>query len=162
MVEPLESENKALPVSTMDIDKSEENILKVDPKDFQYDETSDTIIPLNIEAFEKLIEEHPSVHTLKRDDKRDGKVTKLKEKILDTLKLVERKKRDLSCESIGSDCSGWGHSGSLSDREKSPDVRGETRLRSEDDEPVPDAKKSLRNSRSILRPPKIVISKQQK
>ena len=162
MVEPVESEMENKEVSNTVTDKPEENILKVDPNDFQYDETSDTIIPLNIEAFEKLIEEHPSVHTLKRDDKRDGKVAKLKEKVLDTLKLDERKKRDLSCESIKSDCSGWGHSGSLSDREKSPDVRGATRLRSEDDEPVPDAKKSLRNSRSTLRPPKIVISKQQK
>ena len=109
-----------------------------------------------------MIEEHPSVHTLKRDNKRDGKVANLKKKILDTLKVEEKKKRDLSCDSIRSDCSGWGLGGAGSDRERSPGSRGETRQRSEDEEPESQVKKSMRKSRTILKPPKIVLSKQQK
>ena len=165
MVEPVESEleDKEVVESNMvAATNSEDNILQVDPNDFEYDVTSDTMVPLNLEAFEKMIEEHPSVHTLKRDDKRDGKVANLKKKILNTLKVNERKTRDLSCESVKSDCSGWGHGGSASDREKSPDIRGATRPRSDDEDNEPEAKKSQRISRTILRPPKIVISKQKK
>ena len=142
--------------------RPEHNILQVDPNDFDYDVASDTLKPRNLEAFEQMIEEHPSVHTLKRDDKREGKVANLKKKILDTLKVEERKKRDLSCDSVKSDCSGWGLGGAGSDRDKSPGSRGETRHRSEDEEMESQVKKSMRKSRKILKPPKIVLSKQQK
>ena len=106
-----------------------------------------------------MIEEHPSVNTLRRDDKRDSKVANLKQKIFDTLKVEEKKKRDLSCESVRSDCSGWGHGGGTSDRDISPISRGETRPRSEgDDEEISKPQKSRRQSRAVLRPPKIVLS----
>ena len=71
-------------------------------------------------------------------------------------------RRNNEISAVKSGCSVWGHGGGESDREKSPDIRGATRARSDDDEHEPIAKKSVRNSRSILRPPKIVISKQQK
>ena len=88
------------------------------------------------------------------------KVEKLKEKVLNTLKVSEKKKRDLSCESVRSGCSGWGPGGSSSERDLSTDSRGEIRQRSEDEEFKEDQpSKSLRRSRSLLQPPKIVISK---
>ena len=136
------------------------NVLKVNPSDFDYDEVNDTILPKNVQDFDKLIEEHPSVNTLKRDDKRESKVSNLKKKILDTLKVEEKKRRDLSCESVKSGCSGWGQGGEGSDRELSPS-RGATRPRSDDEE---DSKplKSRRQSRPVLKPPKIVLSQKEK
>ena len=139
------------------------NILNVNPDDFEYDLQNDTVNAKNLEAFDKMIEEHPSVHTLKRDSKREKKIENLKKKIFDTLKVNERKKRDLSCDSVRSDCSGWDQGGT-SDGEKRSDSsnRGATRPRSDDDEKEPDRKKSMRNSRTVLKPPKIVISKTEK
>ena len=134
----------------------EENNIKIDPNDFHYDVTSDTITPKNHEAFEKLVKEHPSVHTMKRDSKREIKIANLKKKILDTVKVQERRKRDISCESVRSDCSGWGRSNDS--RDKSTDSRGEVRPRSEDEEPNNHAKK--RASRQVLKPPKIILSQQ--
>ena len=140
-------------------DSAEDNILKVDPDDFVYDEKNDTIQPKDQAAFDTLLEKHPSVNNLKRDNKRNQKVEKLKEKVLNTLKVIEKKKRDLSCESVRSGCSGWGPGGSSSERDLSAD-RGEIRQRSEDEEFKEDQpSKSLRRSRSLLQPPKIVISK---
>ena len=88
------------------VEQLTDNILKVDPSDFVYDENTDTIKPIIVNAFENLVENHPSVHKLKRGDKRDEKVAGLKTKVLDTLKVKERRNRDLSTESINSDCSG--------------------------------------------------------
>ena len=65
------------------------------------------------------------MNTLKRDNKRDQRVASLKEKVLNTLKVSEKKKRDLSCESVRSGCSGWGPGGTSSDRDLSSDSRGE-------------------------------------
>ena len=62
-----------------------ENILKIDPNDFEYDAENDTINAKDLATFEKMIEEHPSVHTLRRDTKRDKKIANLKQKIFDTL-----------------------------------------------------------------------------
>ena len=86
--------------------------------------------------------------------KHDGKVANLKKKVLNTLKVEEQRKRDLSCESIKSNCSGWGD-----DPNSDSEVRGETRNRSDDDESEPDPKKQLRQSRKLLKPPKIVLTK---
>ena len=141
---------------------TEDSILNVNPGDFDYDEASDTVTPRNAKDFDNLIEEHPSVNTLKRDEKRDGKVANLKKKILDTLKVEERKNRDLSCDSVKSDCSGWGLGGDNSDREKSPSIRGETRPRSEDEENGSKPNKSIRKSRPVLKAPKIVLFKNTK
>ena len=91
-------EDEASEVST------DEDILKVDPSDFVYDESTDTIKPVNEDAFVELVENHPTVHKLRRGDKRDEKIAGLKTKVLDTLKVKERRNRDLSCESIKSDC----------------------------------------------------------
>ena len=74
-------------------------VLKINPSEFEYDQNSDTVKPKNKKAFEKLIDQHPTVHTLKRGENRDRKVAGLKAKVLDTLKVAERKKRDLSCDS---------------------------------------------------------------
>ena len=131
-----------------------ENILNVDPNDFMYDETSGIVRPKSLEQFDQLIEKHPSVNKLRRDDKRDGKVANLKKKVLNTLKVDEQKKRDLSCDSIKSDCSAWGNDGN-SDTE----IRGETRNRSDDETIEPDRKKQVRQSRQLLKPPKIVLTK---
>ena len=131
----------------------EENILKVDPNDFEYDELNDTMKPKNIEAFNSLVNKHPSVNKIRQDNKREQKIENLKEKVLDTLKVSERRGRDLSCESVRSGCSGWG------DRDRSTDSRGEVRPRSEDDEPsLTQPKKSYRKSRSLINPPKIVVT----
>ena len=93
------------------------------------------------------------VNKLKRDTKRDEKVEKLKVKVLDTLKVRERKDRDLSCESVKSGISDWGDTDINTER-------GSTRFRSDDsDTDNPNPKKSSRKSRPILKPPKIVISK---
>ena len=67
--------------------------------------------PRNVAAFDQMVEKHPSVDKLKRDSKHEGKVDNLKKKILDTLKVEEKKKSDLSVESVRSDCSGWGNDG---------------------------------------------------
>ena len=116
-----------------------------------------TMKPRNVEEFDNMVEKHHTVDKLKGDDKRESKVANLKKKILDTLKVEEKKKRDLSCESVKSDCSGWGQGGANSDRERSLDIRGEIRNRSEDEELEPKAKKTLRKSRQLLRPPKIIL-----
>ena len=103
--------------STEEIIPVEENVLKVNPDDFDYDEKNDIMKPRNAFAY---VEKHPSVDKLKRDNKREGKVANLKKKILDTLKVEEKKKRDLSVESVRSGCSDWGNdgAGSVSDREQ--------------------------------------------
>ena len=129
--------------------EAEVPILNVDPGDFIYDEISDSVSPKNTTEFDKMIEEHSSVNTLKRDDKREGKVANLKKKILDSLKVEERKRRDLSCESISSDCSGWGQGEAISDRDRSPGNRGEVRLRSDDEDNSTKPSKSSRKSRTV-------------
>ena len=86
----------------------QEDILKIDPSDLIYDENTDTVKPVDVKAFEELVEQHPSVHKLKRDDKHDEKIAGLKTKVLQTLKVKERRHRDLSSDSVKSDCSGWG------------------------------------------------------
>ena len=79
--------------STNSDDKQEElNILKVNPDDFIYDDKNDTIVPKSLDDFDNLVEKHPSVNKLKRDNKREEKVAKLKGKVLDTLKVRERRK----------------------------------------------------------------------
>ena len=67
----------------------------------------DKIIPKDHLAFDKFVETHPTVNKLKRDKTRDEKVASLKEKVLETLKVHEKKKRDISCDSVKSGCSGW-------------------------------------------------------
>ena len=79
---------------------SSENILKVDPSDFVYDEVTDTIKPVDVKAFEVLVENHPYVYKLKRGDKRDDKIAGLKTKVLDTLKVKERRNRDLTASKV--------------------------------------------------------------
>ena len=131
-----------------------EDVLNVDPANFTYDENTDTVKPVDEKAFEELVEQHPSVHKLKRDDKREEKIAGLKTKVLQTLKVKERKHTDLSCDSIKIDCSGWGGN-------EHSDSRGEVRPRppSGDEENLESAKKSHRQTRPLLRPPKILISK---
>jgi hypothetical protein len=112
MVEILvpEVDNKVMVVDDSKVDPTVEdntNILKVNPADFDYDVDNDTMKPRNVEEFDNMVEKHPTVDKLKGDDKRESKVANLKKKILDTLKVEEKKKRDLSCESVKSDCSGW-------------------------------------------------------
>ena len=104
------------PIHIPENKNDEATFINVDPDDFVYDAKNDTIVPKNVDAFENLVEHHPSLIKLKRDNKRDEKVAKLKGKVLDTLKVMERKKRDLSCDSVKSWTSDWG---STSDREKS-------------------------------------------
>ena len=135
---------------------SSENILKVDPSDFVYDEVTDTIKPVDVKAFEVLVENHPSVHKLKRGDKRDDKIAGLKTKVLDTLKVKERRNRDLSCDSIKSDCSGWSMS---SNRDKSTDSRGSVRCGSEEDLTLHAAKKPHKSRSPTIKPPTILVSK---
>ena len=53
-------------------------MLKVSPDDFDYDEKNDIMKPRN--AFDLMVEKHPSVDKLKRDNKREGKVANLKKK----------------------------------------------------------------------------------
>ena len=108
MVEILEPE--VIVVEDSKVDPTVEdntNILKVNPADFDYDVDNDTMKPRNVEEFDNMVEKHHTVDKLKGDDKRESKVANLKKKILDTLKVEEKKKRDLSCESVKSDCSGW-------------------------------------------------------
>ena len=143
-------------------DDSTDNTLKIDPNDFVYDETTDTVKPLNVNAFEELVEKHPSVHKLRRGDKRDEKIAGLKSKVLQTLKVTERKKRSLSCDSIKSGCSGWGVDEvnlDSKERDSSTDSRGKVRRRSEDEIHSKAAKKPHHQRKTILQPPKIVISK---
>ena len=167
MIEEVESEIDSKDVDreeakkdTVDLadKKEEDNILKVNPEDFDYDEVNDIVKPRSAKAFDDLVEKHPSVDKLKRDNKRDMKVAELKKKILDTLRVEEKKKRDLSCESVRSGCSSWGNGGAGSERDRSSDSRGEIRMRSDDENPGPKPKKSQRKTRSLLKPPKIVIS----
>ena len=131
-----------------------ENVLKVDPADYIYDEENDAVKPKDNDAFDKLVEQHPTVHKLKRGDTRDEKIAGLKTKVLDTLKVVERKKRDMSYDSVKSGCSGW-------DKERglSTDSRGEIRQRSDDEDDHVKPKKTQRPSRPLLRPPKILVTK---
>ena len=135
----------------------EDNILKVNPVDFIYDEVTDTIKPLDTKVFEALVEDHPAVHKLRRGDKRDEKIAALKTKVLDTLKVTERRKRNLSCESISSDCPGWGLEDPNPARDQS---RGSVRKRSEEENLPHVAKKPHHQSRPLLKPPKILVSKQ--
>ena len=106
----------------------------------------------------KIVENHPSVHKLKRGDKREEKITGLKAKVLQTLKVTERKKRSLSCENIRSGCSGWGMEETSLNRDKSTDSRGSVRNRSEDEENPKAPKKLNQQKKPILNPPKILIS----
>ena len=131
------------------------NILKVDPGDFEYDLKSDTVKPKNKKAFDNLVEQHPTVHTLRRGDNRDKKVAGLKAKVLDTLKVAERRKRALSCESLKSECSGWGVDDCSRERSGS---RGQVRPRSEDEHSDLGSKKHTSQTKPILQPPKIVLS----
>ena len=133
------------------------NILKVNPSQFVYDEQTDSVNPINSTAFDKLVESHPSVHKLRRGDKRDEKIAGLKSKVLDTLKVKERRKRDLSAESVKSECPGWDMD-ETKHREKSTDSRGSVRPRSEDDHSIQVSKKLHHQARPPLKPPKILIS----
>ena len=156
MVEEEDSLDDGLDPIVPENKNDEATFLKVDPDDFVYDAKNDTIVPKNVDAFENLVEHHPSLNKLKRDNKRDEKDAKLKGKVLDTVKVVERKKRNLSCDSVKSWTSDWG---STSDREKSSE-RGSTRPRSEDSDPEHHKpNKTLRKSRAVLLPPKIIVSK---
>ena len=134
--------------------------MKIDPSDFVYDEKADAIIPKDVKEFDKSIEHHPTVHKLKRGDKRDEKVAALKSKVLKTLKVKERKKRDLSCESVRSGCSGWDGDEDTRDRSSSVGSRGSVRPRSDDEDELQRAKKSAHQHQPILRPPKIILSSQ--
>ena len=82
------------------------------------------------------------------------KINDLKKKVLDKLKVEEVRKRDISCDSVKSDCSAWG------DGQSDTETRGETRGRSDDDEAEPNSMKKVRQSRNLLKPPKIVLTKQ--
>ena len=130
-------------------------VLKVDPAEFEYDQNSDTVEPKNKKAFEKLIDQHPTVHNLKKGDNCDRKVAGLKEKVLDTLKVAERRKRELSCDSLKSECSGWGVDDRSRDRSGS---RGQIRARSDDDLSDLENKKPSSQMKPILQPPKIILS----
>ena len=135
-----------------------ENLL-VNPEEFDYDPISDTIKPRDEKAFDNLVEQHPAVNTLKRGNNRDRKIAGLKAKVLDTLKVVERKKRDLSCESIESECAGWSQDENFRERSLS---RGTIRARSDDEGQGKENKKQNREYKNLPIPPKIVISKNQK
>ena len=137
----------------VDSEEIDEPVLKVNPADFDYDETSDTVKPKDTNAFDTLIEHHPTVHKLKRGDKRDKKVAGLKAKVLDTLKVAEKKKRHLSCDSVKSDCSGWGENDY---KERNPS-RGRVRQRSEESKDQ-ESKKSKSLKKTVLLPPKIILS----
>ena len=155
--EQLKKENEDAS-SKVDTQETAEPALKIDPTDFDYDETNNTIKPKNKKAFESLIEHHPTVDKLRRGDKRDKKVAGLKAKVLDTLKVAERRKRNLSCDSVRSDCSGWGDE-NFRERELSTDSsQGRVRKRSEDDFADLEPKKSNRQTKPILLPPKIILS----
>ena len=82
MTEELELEESDLG----NVIQTEENILKVDPDDFENDEAKDVIKPKDQAAFDSLLDKHPSVYKLKRDNKRDQKISNLKEKVLHTLR----------------------------------------------------------------------------
>ena len=132
------------------------NTLEVNPEDFEYDADHDKMVPKDNEAFEKMVDMHPAVNKLKRDAHRDEKVANLKKKVLETLKVNEKKKRDISCESVKSECLGWD-----SGRSSSIDSRGKIRNRSDDSDdggPQPKSEKQSRKSRSLLKPPKIVLT----
>ena len=118
--------NQDTPVSD-----SIENILKVNPADFEYDEITDTV---------KL--------KLKRGAICDEKIVHLKSKVLQTLKLVERRKRDLSCESVKSTSSNWDVDDTSRARDSSTVSRGCVRNRSESEDDLPDEKKTQHQSRS--------------
>ena len=51
----------------VDSEEIEEPVLKVNPADFDYDETSDTVKPKDTNAFDTLIEHHPTVHKLQKE-----------------------------------------------------------------------------------------------
>ena len=151
MTEELETEEHELETSGK---TNDDNILKVNPNDFEYDEENDVMKRKDQAAFDSMLDKHPSVNKLKRDNKRDQKIENLKEKVLITLKVSERKNRDLSCESVRSGCSGWG------DRDRSTDSRGEVRPRSDDEENEhQNLPKKERRSKPLLNPSKIVITK---
>ena len=126
-----------------------------------YDEDNDQMIPKNKEAFEKLVEMHPTVNKLKRDVNRDEKVANLKAKVLETLKVNEKKKRDLSCESVKSGCLGWDSGAAESERRSADGSRSRTRNRSgnsDDESNQSKPSKQARKSRTFLQPPKIILS----
>ena len=157
--ECLELDEVAAPIDQGDLLKG--NILEVNPEDFEYDDVQDKMVPKDKEAFEKLVEMHPTVNKLKRDTNRDQKVSNLKEKVLATLKVNERRKRDWSCESVKSGCSGWGSGAAGNERSNSTDSRGRVRERSDDSDEEshqPKSDKQPRKSRSLLKPPKIILT----
>ena len=132
-------------------------VLKVNPTDFDYDQSTDTVKPKDTKAFDTLVEQHPTVHTLRRGDDRDKKVAGLKAKVLDTLKVAERRKRDISSDSLKSECSGWDVDDNFRDRSTS---RGRVRPRSEDEYSELDAKKLQgQQKKPTSKPPKILLSK---
>ena len=140
-----------------------EPTLEVNPADFVYDEKTDTVSPKNQKNFDDLVQLHPTVHKLKRGDTRDKKVENLKTKVLQTLKVVERRRRDLSCESVKSSCSLWDQDEQSKTRDLSTESRGSVRQRSSDsEEDLPKSKKAQHQSRSrrCLQPPKILLTKQ--
>ena len=134
-----------------------ENVLNVNPADFEYDEPTDTVKPKNVKSFDDLVELHPTIHKLKRGENHDKRIANLKTKVLQTLKVVERRKRDLSCESVKSSCSFWDMDERSRDR---ADSRGSIRNRSESEEDMPKAKKTQHQSRPRLKPPKIILTQQ--
>ena len=54
-----------------------ENSLTVNPDDFEYDEDTDLLKPKDQVAFDELLDKHPSVNKLKRDNKREQKIANL-------------------------------------------------------------------------------------
>ena len=145
-------------IQQVQVDPTVDSQLEINPGDFDYDAEKDEIIPKDHEAFNKFVETHPTVNKLKRDKTRDEKVASLKEKVLETLKVHEKKKRDISCESVQSGCSGWDSGGG---RGISTESRGKVRNRSDDsddDREKPKSDKQARKSRPYLKPPKIILT----
>ena len=159
-----DDEDDGVGVQQVQVDLHIDSPLKINPEDFHYDPVDDKIVPKDHLAFNKFVETHPTVNKLKRDKTRDEKVASLKEKVLETLKVHEKKKRDISCESVKSDCSGWDSStsgGGDGARDSSANSRGKVRNRSDDSDDVKDKPKSdkqPRKSRKLLKPPKIILT----
>ena len=74
--------------------------------------------------------------------------------------MIERRKRDLSCDSMKSSSSDWGVDETSRNRDLSTGSRGSTRARSDSEDDTNHPNKAARHSRSLLKPPKILITKQ--
>ena len=109
--------------------------------------------PKNLKSFDDLVELHPTVHKLKRGASRDERIKNLKTKVLQTLKVKERRHRELSGESVKSNCS-------TRDRAGSTDSRGSVRARFGSEEDLPDPTKAQHQSRSRIKLPKILLTQQ--